>query len=396
MKDIFDLIVIGAGASGLFSSIVAAQRGKKVIVLEKNDTPGKKLLATGNGKCNFTNTVWNYDSLRGDKEFAYDVYKEFDYKQTIEYFHRIGVHCYNKNGYCYPYSRQAKAVCDCLLHRLYKLGVKINLNVNVKGINKCNNVFKVTALTEGKEEVYYTNNVILATGGKSYKSLGSDGSGYEIAKRVGHKITKLYPALVKLHVKENIKILEGVRTIADVKLAIADTEYTSSGEIIFGKDSVSGIPIFEISRYASIALYEKKEVSIYVDLFPNMEIGELEDVISVRKETISNKTYRLLIGLVNDKMATYLSNNKENEDTSILAGNLKRLRFDVSKAGEFDIAQVTAGGVDTKEINSITMESKLVKGLYFVGEIVNVDGTCGGYNLQWAWSSAYVAGNSIQ
>lgn len=396
MNHIFDLIIIGAGASGLLSAIVAADNGNKVLIIEKNDNPGKKLLATGNGKCNFTNTHWTSDSFRGDSEFAYDVYKEFDYKKTIEYFEKIGIQCLDKNGYCYPYSRQAKAVCDCLLHKLYKLGVKIVTGTNVVGISKKQEIFQVVTTSNDMGEEFYSNNVLIATGGKSYKSLGSDGSGYKLAKNFGHHITGLYPALVKLYVTENIKMLEGVRVLADVKLSISGKEYRSFGEIIFGKDSISGIPVFEISRYAAIALAEKKEVVISIDLVTDKDVNELEHIIDIRKENISNKTYRLLIGLVNEKIATYLSNNKENEDTKVLANNLKGLRFSVSKPGEFDIAQVTAGGVDTKEISRETMESKLVKGIYFAGEIVNVDGNCGGYNLQWAWSSGYVVGNSIK
>lgn len=396
MDNLFDLIIIGAGASGLFSAIVAADNGNKVLIIEKNDSAGKKLLATGNGKCNFTNTHWNSDSFRGDSEFAYDIYKKFDYKKTIEYFEKIGIQCLDKNGYCYPYSRQAKAVCDCLLHKLYKLGVKITTNANVIGINKCDGIFRINTSFNGVEEEFFGRNVLIATGGKSYKSLGSDGSGYELAKGLGHHITRLYPALVKLYVNENIKVLEGVRVLADVKLSISGKEYISSGEIIFGKDSISGIPVFEISRYAAIALAEKKGVSISIDLVPDKDISELENIIDIRKNIISNKTYRLLIGLLNEKIATYLSNSKENEDTKILVRNLKGLKFSVSKPGGFDIAQVTAGGIDTKEISSDTMESKLIKGLYFAGEIVNVDGNCGGYNLQWAWSSAYVAGSSVK
>ena len=394
MNKVYDVLVIGGGAAGMFFAIIAAENGKSVGIMEKNEAPGKKILATGNGKCNFTNTQWSEDSLRGDKDFAYNIYNKFDYKKTLEYFEELGIYHYERNGYCYPYSRQAKAVNDCLLHKLYKLGVDIINNSYVLEIYK-DDEFEVK-VQEGEEiKKYYGQNIVLATGGKSYKSLGSDGSGYTIAKKMGHSITDLFPALVKLNVKENIKALEGVRVMAKVTLKTANTMYSSRGEIIFGKNSISGIPVFEISRYCGEANSKGEEVSLSIDFFPDMDREELVNMLSIRKTNISEKTYRLLIGLLNDKIASYYSNSKENSDINVLVSKLKEFTFVGVVPGGFDMAQVSAGGVDTKEIDADTMESKIVKGLYFAGEIVNVDGNCGGYNLQWAWSSAYVAACAI-
>lgn len=394
MDKIYDLIVIGGGAAGMFGAIVAANDGKKVAILEKNETLGKKILATGNGKCNFTNTKWSADSFRGSTEFAYKVYEKFDYKNTLKFFEELGIYHYERDGYCYPYSRQSKAVCDCLLHKLYKLGVDIYNETNVVNITK-NEMFQVDTNKAGNSQKFYSKKVLITTGGKSYSCLGSDGSGYELVKSLGHNITQTYPALVKLYVAENVKALDGVRSIAKITLNTDGSEYWAKGEIIFGKNSISGIPVFDISRYCSKALANKKKAYLSLDFFPDIEKEELQNMINARKENISPKTYRLLIGLLNDKLASYYSNIKDNDLLDNLVTNLKGMRLNITKAGEFDVAQVTAGGVDTKEINSDSMESLLVNGMYFAGEIVDVDGNCGGYNLQWAWSSAFVAAKSM-
>lgn len=390
---IYDLIIVGGGAAGMFGGIVATGNGKNVAIIEKNEALGKKILATGNGKCNFTNTKWKEDSFRGDFDFAYKVYDKFDYKKTLEFFEEIGIYHYERDGYCYPYSRQAKAVCDCLLHKLYKLGVEIFSETSVVKIKK-KEVFEIEAIKDGKVQIFHSKKVLITTGGKSYSCLGSDGSGYTLAKALGHKITPVYPALVKLYVKENVKALDGVRAIAKLSLIIENKKYETKGEIIFGKNSVSGIPIFEISRYCAEAIAGGKETDISIDFFPDIDREKLQEIIKRRSENISSKTYRLLIGLINDKLASYYSNLGANGEDGLVE-SLKNMRLSVTKAGEFDIAQVTAGGVDTKEIDCENMESLLVDGLYFAGEVVNVDGNCGGYNLQWAWSSAYVAAKSI-
>lgn len=392
MDKIYDVVIVGCGAAGMMAAITAASRGKSVIIIEKNEQPGKKILATGNGKCNFTNKVWKEDSFRGDSQFAWKVYNSFDYNKTIEFFEAIGVYHYDRDGYCYPYSRQAKSVNDCLLHRLYQLKVEIITSNAVSNIYKKDNLFYIVS---DNNVCIKGTKVILTTGGKAYKSLGSDGSGYRLAKSFGHNITKLYPALVKLKVKENLKQLDGVRVLGEVKLLSPDKTYISTGEIIFGKNHISGIPIFELSRYGAEEIEKGNKVCIELDLFPDMSFDDMLTLINKRRTTISDKTYRLLIGLINEKLAGYINEDKNNAEDKYLVNSLKGLRFNVEGIGDFDGAQVTAGGIDTTEINSDTMESKLVTGLYFAGEIVNVDGTCGGYNLQWAWSSGYVAGMNI-
>lgn len=395
--------IVGGGAAGLFAAIWAAKRNKKITVLEHKDKPGKKILATGNGKCNYTNLIQKSECYRSDNpSFPQAVLKEFDVSRTIEFFQEIGVYPHERNGYLYPNSGQAASVLEVLLLEAERLKVRIECGIHVQRVDKSLKIY-----TDKGE--YQADSVLLAAGGMANTALGSDGSGFALAKALGHRILTPLPALVQLRSKDKyFKTLSGVRTEAKVclysgKKLLAEEK----GEVLFADYGISGIPVMQVSRYAAKALSERKEAMLVLDFFPFLSKEELADILTDRLKRNPTETIeQAFIGLLNKKLAyvalketgvevSLTLSRLKKEQLSLLAGRLKEWKIPVSETNSFEQAQVTAGGVDTLQINPGTMESKLVKGLYFAGEIVDVDGTCGGYNLQWAWSSGFAAGSHM-
>jgi len=425
----YDVCVLGAGASGMVAAICAARKGNKVTIIDRMNKVGKKIYATGNGKCNFTNTQYDYDSYRGeDVKIVEDVLNTFSYVDTIDFFEELGILAKNKNGYIYPYSEQASSVVEVLSMELYRLGVDIKTEECVLGVDKSKNNNYTVKTDKG---VYMCANVIMAMGGKASPKLGSDGSGLAILKNLGHKIVAPHKALVQLKCKgKSFKAISGVRLQADVKMHISGKGkehivYSNYGEIIFTDYGISGIPIMQLSRYASKALGENKKVTLSLDFFPDIDYSSLVGMINKRRQR--NNQYNnlksdeeLLTGMINNKLASYIVknfNNKKDSDNEKksfkqkankkspneemikvkeLVAVLKGMELEVVDTNSWDNAQVMAGGVSTKQITHSTMESTLHKGLYITGEIMDIDGTCGGYNLQWAWATGYIAGTSIK
>ncbi len=397
------IYIIGGGASGLFAAIWAARRNRKVTVIEHKDKPGKKILATGNGKCNYTNLVQETECYRSDNPaFAPEVLKSFDVKKTIDFFQEIGVYPHERNGYLYPNSGQASSVLEVLLLEAERLQVKIECGTHVKSINR-----NLTIFTDKGE--FQADRVLLAAGGMANPALGSDGSGLQLASALGHRIIKPLPALVQLRAKDKyFKTLSGVRTEAEVSLYTGRKLLAKEkGEILFADYGVSGIPVMQVSRYAAKALSEGKEVFLVLDFFPALSKDEIKNILAGRLNRNPRETIEeAFIGFLNKKLA-YTALRESKVDVSLTLGQLreeqlerlalrlKEWKISISETNSFEQAQVTAGGVDTLQIDPSTMESKLVKGLFFAGEIVDVDGTCGGYNLQWAWSSGFAAGNNL-
>lgn len=397
------IYIIGGGASGLFAAIWAAKRNKRVTILEHKDRPGKKILATGNGKCNYTNLVQNEECYRSNNTaFASEVLRAFDTDKTVEFFKEIGIYPHERNGYLYPNSGQASSVLEVLLLEAERLNVKIECNTHVRQVDK-----KLRILTEREE--YQADRVLLASGGMANPALGSDGSGFAIAKDLGHKIITPLPALVQLKSREKyFKALAGVRTEAEVSLYSGKKLLAKEkGEVLFADYGISGIPVMQVSRFAARALSEGRDALLVLDFFPSLSKEEIKEILISRltrnrKETIE----QAFLGLLNKKLA-YIALKESGILVSLtldqlrkdqidqLALRLKEWKIVVSGPNSFEQAQVTAGGVDTLQINPATMESKLVQGLFFAGEVVDVDGTCGGYNLQWAWSSGFVAGSHL-
>lgn len=397
------MIIIGAGASGLMAAITAARNGSSVLVIEQKDKAGKKILATGNGKCNFTNLNQKPECYRSDdSEFAMKVLSCFDVSQTLQFFKELGIYPKEREGYLYPNSEQAASVVSVLMMECEKLKVRFSYHEIVKEIKKP----YYTVVTED-QHIYNGKKLILATGGCASPKLGSDGSGYQLAKSFGHSIIKPLPALVQLKSpSKSCKTVSGVRTSAVVK-AFAEKKQLAQeqGEIIFTDSGISGIPVMQMSRYVAKSLDQGRKTYLTLDYLPEISKDELKDLIRQRIQQNPMKTLEeMMVGLLNHKLNYIIileakldpytpSKSISIQEIEKLVNQIKEYKLSISDTNSFENAQVCAGGVATNEIDACSMESKLVKGLYLVGELVDVDGTCGGYNLQWAWSSGYVAGN---
>lgn len=402
----FDVIIVGAGAAGLMAGISAARKGAKVLILEHMDSAGKKILVTGNGKCNFTNEKQGIAYYRGkNPAFVLPVFETFGLTETLKLFEELGVMPKSKrDGYYYPASGQASSVKEVLLMECRQRKVRIAYNVGIRFIRKESDVF----VFDTKQGEFRSKTCIIATGGKAAKKTGSDGSGIPYIVGFGHKLTDIVPALVGLQGKQSfLPEIAGIRAENKIEIYIENEKIAEeTGELQLIETGVSGIPIFQLSRYAAYGLLEGKPVYVLLDFLPEQT---QEDTCAMLKLRFSvngaGKTAKeALIGLFPEKLIGTLlkeagiapeirAEKCSLEELKKLTSIIHHLRVDITGTKGFDAAQVTAGGVDTDEIEPATMESKLVSGLYFAGEVVDVDGMCGGYNLQWAWSSGWVAGN---
>lgn len=394
--------IIGGGAAGIFSALVASEK-HEVTIFERNNRIGKKLLATGNGRCNLTNVSVERKNFHGDGDFAYKIYKKFDNETAVKYFEDLGILTTTKeSGKIYPRSLTAASVLNVFLEELENRNIEVKTDKYINKIEKNKNRFEIHT----KEESYTFDRLIVATGGMSMASSGSDGNGYKLLRNLGHTVLETHPALVQLKLKSNfLKHLSGTK-VEGVCYLLKDGKVIKerSGDILFTDYGISGPPILDLSRYVLDGNYRIR-FSIVNDL---MTEEDKNDFLEYFYRTISSKDMtleRFLIGILNKKFIHYVLKTLD------LDRNMKIMDLDPSKSyellkilteSEFEIignngyknSQVTVGGISTKEINE-NMESKIVNGLYIVGEILNIDGDCGGYNLQWAWSSAYVAASSI-
>ena len=397
------VIIVGGGASGLVAAITAARNGADVLIIEQKERLGKKILSTGNGRCNYTNEYMCSNCFRSDEmSIVEKILDKFGYQETIDFFEELGIIPKNRQGYIYPITDQAANVADVLAMEIEKLNVKVLLEECVKKISKDADIFVVKT----DKASYLCDSVVLSTGGKASPVLGSDGSGYELAKSFGHTISPVVPALVQLVANHKcFKVVAGVRCNATVNLCINDELRASdTGELQLTGYGISGIPVFQVSRYASKALIEKKKVFVEIDFLPNMSEIELQDYISTRKHTHGNRSAEnFFVGMLHSKVAMmllkeayiplHISANEIRDDKWIkLLELIKHFRLEITDTNSFDQAQICAGGISTKEINSDTLESVYVKNLYLTGELLDVDGICGGYNLQWAWATGFIAG----
>lgn len=437
-----DIIIIGAGASGLMAAIAAAGRGSRVLVLEQKDKAGKKILATGNGKCNFTNLYQSPECYRSeDNSFAMKVLSAFDVTKTIDFFKHLGILPKERDGYLYPNSEQAASIVQVLLMECKRLGVRFIYEEKVTKIQALNDIdrkgagkhreesFKTSGrdhgfhiltekLTEpGRGGSYQAKKLILVAGGCASPKLGSDGSGYTLAKSLGHGLIKPLPALVQLKSPDKfLKTLSGVRAIGKVTAYTArgglPTDAGSGklteeqGELVFTDYGISGIPILQISRYVAKALDRKEHIHLSLDFLPQYNKKDVSELLRERIHHAEGKNLEeMMVGLFNHKLSYIMIKEAgldpyqnplglKNKEVELLTSQIKEFRLRINDTNSFENAQVCAGGVPTAELNAATMESKLMKNLYLCGELVDVDGTCGGYNLQWAWSSGYLAGTS--
>lgn len=397
--------VIGGGASGMMAAVTAASEGARVILLEHKDRIGKKILSTGNGRCNFTNIHQEpicYHSE--DPLFPWEVVERFNAQAVISFFFQLGVYSKNRNGYIYPNSDQASAVLDAFRMELDRLKVEIRTGVECREIRPGKKGF--TVLTD--QGPVRADRVILCAGSKAAPTTGSDGSGYDLAKKLGHRILPVLPALTALKCEEKFfKSIAGVRANGSVSIwSGGECIAKDTGEIQLTDYGISGIPVFQVSRYASKLLYEKKETDAVLDFMPDFTKEQTNAFLRARAKTRPDKSAEMfLIGLFHKKLCDLWIRLSEiprqrkageltEDEIARLTSLIKEFRVRVRETNPYDKAQVCCGGVDTREVDPETLESVYVPGVYFAGEILDVDGMCGGYNLTFAWASGYVAGKA--
>ena len=394
-KKQWDVIVIGAGASGMMTAITAAKNGKKVLILEKLDKAGKKLLATGNGKCNFTNKTMSTECFYGDDAFVSRVLDTFSVDDAMEFFHSIGIYPKTKNGYVYPNSEQAASVVTALLDELYRLKVSVHYGINITDISSNN--YGVTIKTT--TELYSCKKIVIATGLKAAPKLGSDGSLFHIIKRLGHRFEPVLPALCGFYCKGmDFKKIAGVRTHGTVIAYVNGVELArDTGEIQFTDYGLSGIPVFQISRHLSKGLYQKTNVEIGINLLPDFDKETLLNELNYRKTNLhESHPERLLNGLLNQKLADMIMGHlSPKSDLVAIAENIQNTKVVVTNFRDYEFAQVCTGGIPVQDIDTITLESQFAPNVHFAGEIIDVDGICGGYNLHFAWATGYIAGTAV-
>ncbi len=397
-----NVIVIGAGPAGMTAAIRAAQSGAHVLLLEHMDRVGKKILSTGNGKCNITNDYMEASCFHSSQpDFCLKALSRFGKKAALAFMEEIGILPMAKRGYYYPASEQASAVLDALRKSCDAAGVETRTGVQIQKIEKKKR-FVVTA--EGA--VFEADAVVLAAGSKAAPKTGSDGSGYELASMMGHRIIRPLPALVQLKSSQSVfKPLAGLRM--DVKLELLCDEQRvaeEAGELQCVDYGISGIPVFQLSGRAIRLLEEGHKMTMAIDFFPSLTKQELFDTLMKRREKLAyldcedfltgifpKAAAGLFLRTVHISLRAKCQTVRE-EDWRRFCKTVKRFVVPITGYNSFDRAQTCSGGVDPAQVYPQTMESKKVAGLFFAGEILDVDGICGGYNLQWAWTSGALAG----
>ena len=407
--------IIGGGAAGMAAAITAARndRQAKVWILEQKEKIGKKILATGNGRCNLTNCQIDgscaENGYRGeDLPFVKKVLERFGYKETMEFFESLGLVAKRRGDYVYPRSDQASSVLELLELELRRLGVEVYCGGKVTAVAPESRGFNITVSENQKKRELKADRVILACGGRAASTFGSDGSGYDLAKSLGHHMTPVVPALVQLKVKNHpFAKASGVRAKARVTALVDGAKVAAdAGELQITAYGISGIPVFQISRFLAYGLYQKKRAEVSLDLLPEYteeEAGELFVKLAGQRdrrtigECLTGVFHRKLIPRILELSGTEIHEKVgalDKRSLFALAGKCKKIILTISDTNGFENAQVCAGGVRTKEVCPATMESRCVRGLYLAGELLDADGICGGYNLQWAWATGCIAGKA--
>jgi hypothetical protein len=401
----YDITIIGGGAAGMMAAIWASNNGMSVLIIEKNNKLGKKVYATGNGRCNLTNV--NIDPSRyhgANFEFINNVLSGFDQFKTIKFFNKLGVLTKEEvNGRIFPKSDKAKSVVIALENELKRNNVSIMYNLIVKCIKK-SDVWSIM-LASGK--IINSQKLIISTGGNVASQFGSSGDAYEWAKSLGHSIVPVSSALVPIETKEEwVKNLQGVSIKANVKIVIDDVVKSEKfADLLFTHFGLTGPAIMSQSLLIAKNI-DSNIIQISIDFFSDASVKEMDDLLKNLFNTSGAKTVKnCLSEIIQIKIAEQVLSNLgintevrsaeiSKTDRSKLVNELKNFEFMVKGIRPQSEAQVTSGGISCDEINSSTMESKIVSNLYFAGEVVDVDGDSGGFNLQWAWSSGHLAGNS--
>ena len=403
----YDTIIVGGGPSGMTAALWCVRDGQRALLLDRCDRIGKKILVTGNGKCNLTNMRQQPECYRGQSPSSIaHVLSSFDLEDTFALFDSLGLCTREKNGYIYPYNEQATAVREAFESCLRsKKGLTIMTETTVKQIRKEGNGF--TVFVENARRSFWCRSLIIATGGLAGVKLGCDGSGYRLAKVLGHHVIPTYPALTALKSSAPfLKKLSGVRNQAGIRLLVDHQEVCrEQGELQWTDYGISGVAIFQISRFAILALEEKKDVRLLLDFMPEYSGQEVSGLLQACQKSCAYKNYReLLCGILPAKLVPVILREASLEPDRPAAGAteqvfrhlaevMKGFPLRISGYKGYEKAQVTRGGIDMTELSE-KLESRICPGLFFAGEVLDVDGTCGGYNLQWAFSSGSVAGKA--
>ncbi|MFC1727347.1 NAD(P)/FAD-dependent oxidoreductase [Patescibacteria group bacterium] len=411
MKNDYEVTIIGAGPAGIMAAIAASQKGKKVVLLERNNRAGKKLLLTGKGRCNLTTAKpipQIVEAFGKNGKFLYSAFTKFSNQDLISFFESQGVKTKVEKGQrVFPQSDKAQDILDCLLDKLKKYKVKMINNFRVEKIIRKPIGFTIKSVND---QSLKASNIILATGGKSYPQTGSTGDGYHLAKNLGHQISPLKPALAGLIVKDNhLKDLTGL-SLKNVRINFKTKNkilYSSFGEMLFTHQGISGPIVLPSSKIIYEALNEREKVKAILDLKPALTKSQLKKRIFREIHQMPKKEFQNLLkellpkSLVNFAcQAIGIGPKSVNADlasleVSQLVEFLKGFSFPISSVAPISTAIVTSGGIKISQIDSKNMQSKLVPGLFFAGEVIELDGPTGGYNLQKAFSTGWLAGNSI-
>lgn len=406
-----DLIIVGGGASGLMAAIVAKDFGMDVAIIEGNNRIGKKILVTGNGRCNITNSniAFPYDNFHSENnDFFQEALNNFTIEDTKSMFLSLGLPLTElDSGKMYPKSLQASSVIDIFRMALADRNIPLYANCKINSISKGNNF---TLDTNNDEYIRFScNKLILSCGGKSASKTGSDGSGYKLSRSLGHSTIETLPGIVQLKLDyPHLKALAGIKFDGAVSVLINDkVKFTDVGEVLFTDYGISGPPVLQLSSHVSKAINNGEKVTIRVDMFPYESKDDVENFFATHFSIFSHREIsNTLIGVINKKLISTIlkevgikdihlpCSNIDWKYTDRLINKFKQWDFNCIGTNGFPNAQVTVGGINTREVDNLTLESKIVKDLYFCGELLDVHGDCGGFNLQWAWSSGYLAAKS--
>ena len=404
------IIVIGGGASGLVSAIFAKNTNNEVIILEKNNIAGKKILITGNGKCNYFNEDFTINHYRSTNiKILSNIINNENKNKVLELFNNIGILPKIKNGYYYPNSNQAITIRESLVKECLLKGIEIKYNTIVENIEYNNNKFKITTTNN----TYTCDKLIISTGSKSAPNTGSDGFSYQMLPKFNHTIIKPLPALTPLNCEGNFfKDISGVRTDAGITMMENNNIISKeTGELQITNTGISGICVFQLSGRIIRSIENNNKVEVSINFLPELNLNNTKEVVNFlnnRNNIVKNRTIsELLDGLLNYKLVNlFLKLSKINRDTNWnnltkeekekLSKYLYSFKLKIQNSYSFDKSQVTSGGIPLTEININTMESLKQKNLYLTGELLDVDGDCGGYNLAFAWLSGIIAGSNAK
>lgn len=404
------IAVIGCGASGMLAAITAARAGASVTVLEHNDKPGRKLLATGNGKCNLTNDDQSEDNFRGsDRDAIRAIVSAFSKDEELRFFEEIGIPARAKRGYYYPKSEQAVSVVSALACEMDRLRVRVLYGADVTAVFAGESGgYRISYHMQCGDGEIVAEKVIFACGGPAGDRLGQSDFGFRVLRKMGIPVRPYMPALVPLTLNcKELKEIAGVRMPAEITLSCGSETHRESGEIVWTEYGISGIPVMQLSRFAALALWDKKSVEIAVDCTPEYSEEDLfkelvrrtdglfanRDAVSAFDGMIPGKLLKFTLaraGITADSKASSVSAAQ----CSALAREWKELTLPVTGTKPFANAQVTCGGIPLSAVDPVTCEAIGHPGLYITGELLDMDGNCGGYNLQWAFATGVIAGRA--